>query len=188
MTRRPVLLGLLAVLAAAQLAVPVVRIVRQEWVLRHGRAYKFRTEPVDPFDALRGRYVALDFEQDSVPEVPGVTYPEGREAYALLAEGPDGFAVITGITARRPEGEVWLRVYIAYVYDGRVHLVLPFERYYLEEGLAPEAEEAYREHSRQESRDAYATVRVWKGRAVLEELYVAGQPILEFLRHATEGP
>lgn len=57
----------------------------------------------------------------------------------------------------------------------------------MEESQAPEAEQAYREHSRRETRDAYVTVRVLYGMAVIEELYVDGKPIREFLKERAKG-
>lgn len=48
--------------------------------------------------------------------------------------------------------------------------------------IAPAAESAYRAYSGREERDAYVTVRVLNGFAVLEELYVASVPICEFIR------
>ena len=49
------------------------------------------------------------------------------------------------------------------------------------EGAAPEAEAVYRARNAGPS-DAWVTVRVLGGRAVLEELYIGGKPVREFLR------
>ena len=181
MTRRCVVLGLFALLALGQIGVPVAMIVQRERVISHGRPFKFRTAPVDPFDALRGRYVALYFEVDFVPEVEGVKFVRGRRVYALIEEDAEGFARLTRLVEDRPEGDAYMRVEVGYTYDGKVHVDLPFDRYYLEEDIAPEAEKAYWEHRREGKRDAYVIVRVWRGDAALEELYVGGKPILEFL-------
>ena len=61
-------------------------------------------------------------------------------------------------------------------------LELPFERFYMEEELAPEAERVVRERSRGGQRDAYIAVRVRSGSAVIEDLFVGGKPIREFLQ------
>lgn len=61
---------LLVLLCVIQLAVPAFMIVRREHALSMGRAFKFRTAPVDPYDAYRGRYVALNFEAATVKGVP----------------------------------------------------------------------------------------------------------------------
>jgi uncharacterized membrane-anchored protein len=184
MNRRSVLLGLFGILALAQIAVPVSMIVEREMVLRCGRTLKFRTAPVDPFDALRGRYVSLRFESNSVPESAGLGFADGQKVYALVEEDADGFARFTRLSAQRPEGDAYMQVRVSYTHKEQTFLDLPFDRYYLEEGMARAAEEAYRARSRRGSRDAYVTVRVWKGRAVLEELYVGGKPILEFLKQS----
>ena len=68
--------------------------------------------------------------------------------------------------------------------DNVVRLMPPFDRYYMNEDAAPEAERAYLEHSNVRQRDAYITVRVWKGYAVLDGLFIADQRIEEFLASA----
>jgi hypothetical protein len=62
-----------------------------------------------------------------------------------------------------------------------------FDRYYTDEHLAPAAERAYWQHSSGETREAYITVRVREGLAVLEELYIAGKPVREFVQQEA-GP
>jgi hypothetical protein len=47
--------------------------------------------------------------------------------------------------------------------------------------MAPEAETAYRKHSRRGQHDAYVAVRVRAGHPVPEEMYIAGEPILDHL-------
>ena len=58
--------------------------------------------------------------------------------------------------------------------------------YYLDERLAPEAERRARRPGRGDEEDprrpAYASVRVYKGYAVLEELYIDGRAVHELLR------
>jgi uncharacterized membrane-anchored protein len=66
--------------------------------------------------------------------------------------------------------------------DSLVYLQFPFDRYYMDEHVAPAAEAAYWEHSRGEVHDVYVTVRVKDGNAVVEELFIAGTSIGEFLR------
>ena len=175
----------LVLLCVVQLAVPAFMILRREHTLSAGRAFKFRTAPVDPYDAYRGRYVALNFEAATVKGVP--TPPnarQGQRVYALLGEDEKGFARVTGLSRTKPSGVPYLRAVMRYPSDDEVSLELPFERYYMEEAKAPLAESAYREHSRREVADAYAVVRILGAQAVMEELFVDGQPIREFLARA----
>jgi uncharacterized membrane-anchored protein len=167
---------ILLIVAAGQLAIPATMILQRERTLRDGRAYRFRTQPVDPYDAFRGRYVALRLEPNMVP---GTNFAAGTTVYVTLAEGPDGFVQLTGASRERPVGQDYLKVKAGWSNSVR----LPFDRFYMEEKAAPAAERAYREHSRQGgARDAYVIVRVLDGRGVIENLYVGGQPIADFAR------
>jgi len=56
----------------------------------------------------------------------------------------------------------------------------------MDEHAAPAAEAAYREHNRGEVRNVYVTVRVKDGNAVVEEFFISGMPIREFLRRSPE--
>jgi uncharacterized membrane-anchored protein len=175
-------LALFAVLSVFQLAVPVWMIVNRELTLRHGRQFRFRAAPVDPYDAFRGRYVALQFEQNTAPVPEDEKLATNQKVHAQLAEDENGFARIVKVSANRSSDEVYVQCRVSSITDSLVYLQFPFDRYYMDEKLAPAAEAAYREHSSRELRDVYVTVRVKDGKAVLEELYIAGMPIREFLR------
>ena len=185
------LIPVLVVVAAGQLAIPAYMIHRQETTLREGRAYKFKTAPVDPYDAFRGRYVALRFEQDHAPwHGPTKIVPYQVKAYAHVEEGTNGFAVVREITPQPPFTGDYFKVQVNYhgygVGDGAetnmAYFAMPFDRYYMEETKAPEAERAYWANNRRGStnQSTYALVRVRNGYAALENVIVAGKPIAEF--------
>ena len=178
------ILPALLVLALVQLAVPIGMIVRRELTLREGKAFRFRTAPVDPYDAFRGKYVALAIEPQSVAVKESEKYVRGQPAYAVLAPGTNGFATVVRVEPRRPAVGDYIAVRAEYDVwaGGQLRLRWPFDRYYLNERDAPRAEQAYREHSRGGARDAYVQVRVKNGFAVLEELYVGGKPVAEALK------
>ena len=188
MNKRVIILGVLGIVALAQLGVPVSMIVGHELVLARGEVFKFRTAPVDPYDAFRGRYVALSVRPTEVEVAPGVELREHRAAYVLLDRDKDGFARFAGASEARPKQGPYMKVEVgSHLRTGVYYVIVPFDRYYMEEGEAPAAEQAYREHSRGKTHDAYVTVRVLYGMAVLEELYVDGKPIREFLREQAKG-
>ena len=58
----------------------------------------------------------------------------------------------------------------------------PFDRFWVTEKNAPAAEKAYLENSRRGKQNAYATVRVREGDATIEQLYIEGQPLADYLR------
>jgi hypothetical protein len=180
-----ILFGIFAVVALAQLSVPASMLWHRQRALSEGRAFKFKTAPVDPYDAFRGRYVALRFEEEQAPWKDKQPATNGQTVYALIEEKTNGFVHVTGATAIRPGDGDYV---IAHVTWGEgnsvVHLSFPFDRFYMEESLAPNAEKAFGEHNRRTQQDAYAVVRVLDGLGVIENLYVGGKPIAEAARTA----
>lgn len=187
--KRKWLVVLFAILALIQLAVPASLIVNREVVLRTGRRFKFKVMPIDPYDAFRGRYVDLGFEQDEAPNPPRTSYRQGQMVYALLAEDADGFAFFTGLSTARPAGDSYLRTKIAFIrwqpdrtVGDTVHLQLPFDRYYTEEKAAPAVERAMPPGRAEGVKEAYVTVRIMAGQAVLEELFMEGESVRKLIR------
>lgn len=179
---RRLALTLFLCLALVQLAVPASMLVRRELTLRYGRQYRFQTAPVDPVDPFRGRYVALAVQANTAPRLPGMQLMPGQQVYAILAEDTAGFATIDALSLTPPGGNTYFQTSVHDVRDDRVRVAIPFDRYYTDEHLAPAAERAYWQHSRGATREAYITVRVREGLAVLEELYIAGKPVREFVQ------
>jgi uncharacterized membrane-anchored protein len=181
------MLILLAAVAAGQLAIPAYMIRRQERTLREGRPYKFQTAPVDPYDAFRGRYVALRFTQEYAAW-PGTNTARRVPAFALVGEDADGFAVVRELALTRPVTGDFVRVQVHYAgwgtNAGMAYFTFPFDRYYMEETKAPVAERAYWERNRRgmTNLNSYAVVRIRRGHAALEELFVDGRPIGEIVR------
>ena len=174
-------LGCYLVMALAQAAVPATMIWGRERTLAAGSVYKFRTQPVDPYDAFRGRYVSLRIEESHAPLAQGLTVERGQKVYALIEVGADGFARLSGIRSSRPVGVAYLTARVSYVTGSVVQLRLPFDRYYMEESRAPSAERAYQEHSRAASRNTYITVRILDGTSAVENLWIEGVSVRDFV-------
>lgn len=173
--------GLLGLAILAQLAAPAAMILKRERVLAHGQAFKFRTAPVDPYDAFRGRYVALGFDQNSVAAPPGHEFARGQTVHVRLEEDAEGFAKFAEPLRDRPDAAPYLTAKIQHVGGNAVYLRLPFDRFYMDENEAPAAEQAYRQNSVRSNRNAYIQVRIEKGFGVIEDLYVDGRPIRDYL-------
>lgn len=187
------LLVALILACAAQWAVPAWLIQRGQATLAQGSAYRFRTAPVDPLDPFRGRYVALDFEAARVnPLGVAQRYAAGERLYAPILVGADGYARLAAPLRRPPDSGDYLEVRVQWAGDGELGLRLPFDRYYLDERLAPQAERAYAQANRaRPGADAptagvptYALVRVRQGYALIEELYLEGRPLRALLHEA----
>ena len=181
----PLRIGLWIVLAVAQLCVPIWMIIGEERVLRDGRHIKLQTRPVDPADVFRGRYVALGFVVDQVPrELVRGEFQPNDAAYVELRENANGFAEIAALQKEQPDGELFSKTTVNFVTPETVGVELPFNRYYMDENAAPAAEAAYRERAG-DPQESWVTVRLLNGRAVIEELYLGGKPVREFLRDGT---
>ncbi len=174
-------LALFGVLAVVQLGVPISMIVGSEEILSEGTLYKFRTAPVDPYDAFRGRYVILNFEESRVELKPTHGFTKNDTAYALVTEDQTGFADIYDVVRTPPPSGDYLRVRIRWVDGAAVILQLPFDRYYMPEDLAPKAEKVVRDRSRTDTNEAYATVSIHYGNAQIKDLYIGDLPIRAYI-------
>ncbi|HUP92954.1 MAG TPA: GDYXXLXY domain-containing protein [Solimonas sp.] len=194
-------LAAFALLAAVQLGVPAHLIQRQQQTLAHGAEYRFKTAPVDPADPFRGRYVALNFTAACAP-LPSPGEPDGRHEskwFALLATDGEGYARIADLSRERPTDGDYIQVRSqpsGGCAGGGGRLEFPFNRFYLPEQMAPQAEAAYMASNRRRTAlpapaegteppdprvPAYARVRVLDGNAALQELVLDGLPLREFL-------
>ncbi|OQW95146.1 MAG: hypothetical protein BWK77_08000 [Verrucomicrobia bacterium A1] len=180
--KRAHLLVLFGVVAVIQLAVPASMIVGRERTLRTGELFKFKTAPVDPFDAFRGRFVAVRVEQSTAPRGAETNLAVGTKVCAAVGVDTNGFAVLTGVTVKPPADGAYIRAPVVWSSDTNVTVALPLDRFYMNEKLAPQAEAAYREHAVASGpRDAWLAVRVRSGQAVIEDLYLGDRRILEVL-------
>jgi uncharacterized membrane-anchored protein len=166
-----------ALVACAQVAVPASLIWKRERTLQQGHLWKFRTAPVDPVDAFRGRYVALEFEVEAQEISLPPNVEDGQNVFVTLAPDIDGFARIDQVSSTPAPGNDFIEVRRV----GKT-VSLPFDKYWVTERDAPAAEAAYRSQSSREKRNAFVTVRVFKGDAALEQLYLDGVPLGEYLR------
>lgn len=183
--------GLFVAVAVAQVAVPVGQIWKHEDILRTGTPYKFRTAPVDPYDAFRGRYVALNYADTVAPERSGDHLTYRQPAYVTLEKDAAGFARFTELSAQPPATGDYLRVQYAYREgtNQTARFTLPFDKFFMQETQAPRAERAYWEHGnrRGQTNHTYVVARIKAGRGVIEELYIQDTPIRQFLEQESAG-
>lgn len=167
--------------AIAQLFVPFKMVFENEMAYLGGTEYKFKTAPVDPNDPFRGKYVQLDFAADTIRAKQG-TYTEGEQLYALIENGNDGFARIKKLQRTEPGNTDFIIVQAGWNYDDVQHVDFPFNRYYMEESKAPEAESAYISYNRNiDSIPAYAIVAVKRKTAVIKDVMLDNMPIKDYV-------
>src|SRR4051794_20169229 len=95
--------ALCLLLSAGQIGVPAYLISQHELALRYGRVFKFQTAPVDPYDAFRGRYVALSFDAHTAPSSENIE--RGTKLWAVLTEDEHGFAKIDRVSREKIAGD-----------------------------------------------------------------------------------
>ncbi|MDA3925227.1 MAG: GDYXXLXY domain-containing protein [Kiritimatiellae bacterium] len=211
-------------------------IIKREITLDKGERFSFKTAPVDPHDAFRGKFVRVDIDGDG-PFTNKVEYKRGQKLYAPLGVDADGLAVMTDILIKPPKDDPYIKVKCSRCYEDRVKtgvvdtnfmyycqqkndkyrrwrsekdvarynltydkvrtntvdkykytgkyvtkIEVPFDRYYMDEKLAPRAEQAYRDNSRRGKQDAVLNVRVRNGYALIESLEVGGVPIRDLAK------
>lgn len=77
-------------------------IVQKEQVLRNGTLHRFKVEPVDPWDLMRGRYVTLSFP-DANTVKSDQAYESSEWVYVRLKKNEEGFSAFDTVTRDRPE-------------------------------------------------------------------------------------
>lgn len=194
-------LTILGLAALLQLCVLGFMIYSHEIVLLKGDQYKMKTQPVDPYDPIRGRYISLSVQHD-IYLSPTDVYKVGETVYAILNQDDKKFTSISHIQRTVPKHKHYIKTTVNFAYKTTkneysttkandevfwVALDLPFERFYVEEHLAPEIENLYERHSQRNMQNAHITFRVLNGKAVLENLYIQNLPVSEFIKHSDRG-
>lgn len=144
-------LALALVAALLQIGVLAWAIHGRAVVLRDGAEVVLQTEPVDPRDLLRGRYVRLGY---GISSLPLDLLPEGQRADAVsgsrlhvhLVPGADGLWTADKAELQGGPDGVWIAGEITYrLADERISVEYGIERFYAPEYLAPEIERNMRE-------------------------------------------
>lgn len=181
---------------AALLLLPVWQMVQAQAVWTHGTVYRFETEPVDPADAFRGRYIALAFKAARVEVEKGFNPDFGRKLYAVLGVDAAGFGKIERLEAKKPSAGDFVKVRGLYLQTEDCGIPVPakeppicqplekpvfrvefpWDRFYMNEKAAPKAEEVYRS-AQGTSKKAWAVIRVRGGASAVEGVMLEGKPL-----------
>jgi uncharacterized membrane-anchored protein len=170
---KKVLMTALVTVIIIQLAVPAFFVSQKYDILRNGTEYKFEVDLYDPYDAFRGRYLAI------YPVAQRRIYDTSKTiegSYGILGVDEEGFAYITEVVKTKPDGE-YIRSKSSRYFE------LPIERYYTDEELAPELERFFTFGPASRSRKEYppyVIVRVKNGKAVIQGMYIDGIRMEDF--------
>lgn len=173
------------VVALIQLFIPAQVILNQESILKSGTFYKFKTQPVDPNDPFRGKYIILNYDINEFKTLDS-TWQRKEEVYVYLDVDSLGYAKIDEIS-RMPllenkkdyiKAEAgWYRKH-----SQKLRIDFPFNRYYMKETKAYDAEVAVRTRQRDTlPNNTYALVSVKEGEAVLEDVIIDEMSIKDYV-------
>lgn len=162
------LLSVLFITIFVQILIPSYMIWGKYDVLKNGEEVKIKVAPIDPYDAFRGRYVSLWYDND-------LSYEQRQGKYGILEIDEEGFATVKKVEKEQPKGELYLTS------QNEDYFYIPLDRYYMEEKLAPKAEEMI-----SGEKEAYVTIRIKGDKSVLSGLYIDGKPVEEILTESDD--
>jgi uncharacterized membrane-anchored protein len=176
---------LFVVVALVQLAIPAQMIFKQETVLERGVAYKFKTRPVDPSDPFRGKYITLDFAISDF-KTKDTLWERNEDILVYLATDSLGYAKIDTISrevlVNNSKDYVKAKAYWYSNYSKSVSIRFPFNKYYMKETKAYNAELAVRDRQRDSLPDnTHALVYVSEGEAVLDDVIIDNVSIKDYV-------
>lgn len=176
MKNKNIIIILFLLVALAQLFVPAQMIYNQEDILDTGKLVKFQCEPIDPNDPFRGKYITLNFKENRIKVKNFKNWKNNETVFAKIKTSKDGFAKIKSISRTEPiDNSTYLKLkinYIAEYDDNKIYLDFPFNRFYMNENKAKNAEEVYAESMIDTTKIAYALVATKNGEAVIKDVFI----------------
>ena len=162
-----------------QLAFPLKMIFDRVLILLKGEIFLMEIAPLDPYDAFRGRYVTISYENYSTPLPKKFEYIRDlKELYITVKKDEQGKLIYDQVTQYPPthtnsyikeEAESYGFSYT----EGEIWIDLP-NRYYMNENKAPLAEKLIER--------AQAEIVIYKGKAVLKGIRIDGMPIETYIK------
>jgi len=186
MQTKLIIIILFLIVAAVQIYIPASMILDQEEIITAGKTYKFETQPVDPNDPMRGKYINLGYKENLFIIPDSVYFYRNQKVFVLLEEGSDGFAKIKNVVTEQPANDLnYVKATInepGYYRDStNLWIQYPFNRFYMEEYKAPEAEKVYDGSTWDKDVTTWAVVKVKAGDAVLQDVMINGKSIVDFV-------
>lgn len=175
---------LFALMVVAQWFVPVSMIVDMEEVRHKGKLFRFETQPIDPTDPFRGKYITLYYKL-STYDTKESHWKDDSDVYVVVTDESSTLAQIVRISETPPtDTKDYFKAKIAAIqYDTQLAIEFPFERFYLEESKAQPAETIYNDNNRDEKRKpAYAEVYVYDGKVYLADVKIDGVSIVDIVK------
>ncbi|RPJ09768.1 MAG: hypothetical protein EHM28_00540 [Spirochaetaceae bacterium] len=190
-----------AVVCLVQIAIPLVIVFSAEKLARdadaNNRFSRLLCLPRDPVDFLRGRYIDLrfDIEQVSLDKIPSGKIIEasstkdfnGTEVYVLLRNEGD-LHVIEDVVMEMPRNNAFfIRAKASLRDNGVMSLKYDFNRYYMQEDYAIEADDLLRGNWKDTLNLVLTIAADNSGRALQNKLELNGVRIEDYImKHLEE--
>lgn len=177
------LIALFAFIMVIQWYVPLQMYFAQKNILKTGTAFKFKTQPVDPYDAFRGKFINLNYEIGTCYFKDSIQWEIGQTVYAKIINDSLGFAKIDSIFKFPPKSTSnYVKVKVSTVFnENGINIEFPFNRYYMEETKAPQAEKMLRQRNTDTIPNlTYSIVRIKDGKSALEKVMVNEKSIDDY--------
>lgn len=175
MKNKNILITLFLFVVAAQLFVPLQMIYNQEDIINTGKLVKFQCEPIDPNDPFRGKYITLNFKESGIKVKNLKEWNSNEAIFAKIETSKDGFAKIKSISKSEPnDNSIYLKLKINYLagHENKIYLDFPFNRFYMNENKAKNAEKVYAQSTLDTTKIAYALVATKNGEAVIKDVLI----------------
>lgn len=186
MKNKNIILAFFIIVALVQLYFPAKMIWDNEDILTNGVEYKFKTRPIDPKDPFRGKYINLDFDENSITINNKDDWTDGQKIFVLLSKDEEGYAKISSVSNQKPNDNIdFVKAKVYYVNNTSPPSLIveyPFNRYYMEESKAYNAELLHRDSSRDTINTTYALVRIKEGNPVLKDVLINEVSIKEAVK------
>lgn len=186
MNSKKISLTAFIVIAIIQLAIPAKMIWDKERILETGKEFKFETAPIDPSDPFRGKYIVLQYKENTVQVDSEDPWVEGEKIYVILKTDAKGFAAIDNVSKEKPADNTdFVRAKVQFtsgVHSKTLGISYPFDRFYMEESKAYDAEQAYLKSQLDSTKTTYALVNIKNGEAVLKDVLIDGTSIAEIVK------
>ncbi len=123
-------------LAIIQWVVPGKIIWEKDEVLKKGQSFKFKTEPVDPSNPFKGKYITLNFVESSFTDTINRNLRGNDNIYVILATDQRGYASIKDLSIQKPlNNNAYVKATVYYTSiendSTTVHIRYPFNEFYM---------------------------------------------------------
>lgn len=171
----------------SQLFVVTRLIYKSNGILESGKELKFKIGLYDPVHPFMGKYIELNFENNSIVLPHEHKWNLHDKIYVHVNEDSNGFARIASISKEiKPNSKYYFKSKINNIHhnynNSEISIEFPFNKYFLEETEAKLAEDIYNKIARDSANKFYLLVKIKDGDARIKDIYVNDTLFSEYIK------